>query len=219
MCSVLSAQEQDVVKVAIGEGFRGKDKKTRYGMTAEEVLNAIYAGAGIKVELTYMPDERAIQSVLTGEYDALDLRINKFESDHSERLVRVNVPLADFDTYLFSIENKRYSSLAELQNKNVVSMHGTRYVNELSHYQRLKLVYREEQAALMLVAGRADVWLAPMQAYMEVKEKFPTIKLVSPPMTKDHLYHYLHISKSYLREPLEVSAKRLMESFTKKPDN
>ncbi|MCG7490962.1 transporter substrate-binding domain-containing protein [Vibrio sp. Of14-4] len=210
--------QEEIVHIVIGESYRDQNKKTHYGMTAEEVINAIYSGAGIKYQITYMPDERAIQSVLTGQFDALDLRISKLGEDHSQVLVKVDVPLEEFGVYAFSVGEQSYLSLNELKDKNVVSMFGSRYVENIKHYHHLKLVYRDEQAALMLMAGRVDVWLAPMQSYYAIKDKFPVIKVVSPPLTKDYLYHYLHISNSYLLDALEASASEFMESVARKPD-
>lgn len=211
--------QEDIVHIVIGESYRDQNKKTHYGMTAEEVINAIYSGAGINHEITYMPDERAIQSVLTGQFDALDLRISKLGEDHSQVLVKVDVPLEEFGVYAFSVGEQSYLSLNELKGNNVVSMFGNRYVENIKHYRHLKLVYREEQAALMLMAGRADVWLAPMQSYNIIKDHFPAIKVVSPPLTKGYLYHYLHISNAHLLDSLEASASNFIESFARKPDS
>ena len=38
-------------------------------------------GAGIPYTVTYLPDERAIQSIITGQYDALDLRIGQLDNE------------------------------------------------------------------------------------------------------------------------------------------
>ena len=77
-------------------------------------------------------------------------------------------------------------------------MHGTRYIEVLKDYRRLHRVYSVDQAALMLMAGRADVWLAPLQSYAFLSQQYPDIKIASPPVDTEDLYHYIRLTKSHL---------------------
>lgn len=203
--------QSNVVKVAVGDIYKGKLKDIGYGMTAEEVLNAIYKEARISHEITYMPDELAIQSVLDGQYDALDLRISELEYDHSQSLVKVNVAIGNIDIYIFSLGEHLDLSLQDLHDKDVVSVKGAVYVDKIKHYKSLHLVTSEE-AALMLINGDADVWVAAMQSYDFVKEKYPTIHVSSSPVSREYLYHYLHITQSHLLKRLEASAEYVMKN-------
>lgn len=204
---VLVAQTT-LVKVAIGDLYKS-NADLGYGMTAKEILDAIYEEARINHTTTYMPDQHAIQSVITGQYDALDMRIGELEYDQSQSLVKVNVPLGNIDIYILSVGEKSDLSLKDLHDKNVAAVRGALYTKIIKHFKTLSLVTAEE-AALMLTNGDADVWVAATQSYESVKEKYPAIHFSSSPVSREYLYHYLHKSQSKLLKPLEASAEFVM---------
>ncbi|WP_341662078.1 hypothetical protein [Vibrio sp.] len=206
--SALVAQTT-LVKVVIGELYKGS-ADLGYGMTAKEILDAIYDEARINHTTTYMPDKQAIQAVITGRYDALDVRIGKLEHDNSQSLIKVNVPLANIDIYILSVGKKSDLSLKDLHDRNVAAVRGAVYANIIKHYKTLSLVTAEE-AALMLINGEADVWVAATQSYESVKEKYPAIHFSSSPVSREYLYHYLHKSQLHLLKPLEASAEYFMK--------
>ena len=111
------------MKVAIGDLYKS-NADLGYGMTAKEILDAIYEEARINHTTTYMPDQHAIQSVITGQYDALDMRIGELEYDQSQSLVKVNVPLGNIDIYILSVGEKSDLSLKDLHDKNVAAVQG-----------------------------------------------------------------------------------------------
>ncbi|GLT19704.1 hypothetical protein GCM10007938_34870 [Vibrio zhanjiangensis] len=195
-------QASDLVKVAMGDIYKG--------LTLERDLKIIYQAAGIDVEFIYLPNERAIQSAVSGKYDALDLRIDAL--DKQETLIRIDTPLAVADIYLFSINNDFYQSLNDIKDKTLVSILGARYSDIATVYKKRHLVKSENQAALMLTTDRADLWLAPYRSYLKVKDEFPIIKVASPSVYKQYLYHYVHVSKSHLVAPLEKSIKEFNQA-------
>ena len=176
----------------------------------ERDLQAIYSGVGLTAEFTYLPDERALQAVISGQYDALDMRTTKL--DDEKDLVKVNVPLASFNAYLFTVSGKFYNNLDEIKDEIVVSFHGARYARILKNYKRLYLIHSPEQAALMLKENRASVWLAPEVTYLFLKKKYPKIQIASPVIYQGNLYHYIHISKAHLLKKIEASARAYMMS-------
>ena len=202
------SQDIEVINIAIGESYKGENKTTKYGMTVEGVITSVYKGAGIPYTVTYLPDERAIQSIITGQYDALDLRIGQL--DNEAGLVKVNVPLEQIKVHLFAKDGSYYQTLDDAKDKIIVTMHGTRYIEVLKDYRRLHRVYSVDQAALMLMAGRADVWLAPLQSYAFLSQQYPDIKIASPPVDTEDLYHYIRLTKSHLLQPLEDSAREFV---------
>lgn len=209
--SPLSAlAEEEPIKVAIGNIYKDQDQTAKYSIQVEDDLQAIYSGAGLKAEFTYLPNERAIQSVISGQYDALDMRVETLEKE--KQLLKIDVPLVSFDIYLYSIDGARYNSLDDLKDQTVVSFHGTRYTKLLKHYKHLYLVHNAKQAALMLTQGRVSVWLAPEVSYLFLKQQFPDIKVASPRIARGELYHYLHVSKAHLLDKLESSAKNYIQS-------
>ena len=113
------AEDNKSIKVAIGNIYRDQDATSKYGIQVENDLRAIYSGAGLDAAFTYLPNERAIQSVIEGRYDALDIRISRLEEN--KELIKINVPLASFDVYLFSTEDKFYNSLDEAKDETIVS--------------------------------------------------------------------------------------------------
>ncbi|WP_162813979.1 transporter substrate-binding domain-containing protein [Vibrio tetraodonis] len=191
------AQASDSIKVAVGDIYKGS--------TLERDLKIIYKAADIDVEFIYLPNERAIQTAVSGQYDALDLRIDTL--DEEETLIRIDVPIVVMDVYLLSINDDFYKGLDDVNDKTLVSILGARYSNIAKVYKKRHLVKSEKQAALMLTTGRADLWLAPHRTYLKAKEEFPNIKIASPSVYKQYLYHYVHVSKSHLVEPLEMSVK------------
>ena len=201
------------VKVAIGDIYKNQDETKKYGIQVERDLRKIYSDAGIQAEFTYLPSERAIQSVIIGKYDALDMRVRALEKE--PQLVKVNVPLVSINLYLYSIDGSKYNRLDDLKDQVVVSFQGTRYTKLLKHYKELYLVQNPKQAALMLTKGRATVWFAPEGYHFYIKQMFPNIKKASPKIASFHLYHYLHISKSHLLGKLEESANHLLKSKLK----
>lgn len=78
----VSANTDNSVKVAMGEVYKG--------LTLERDLKIIYKAADIDVEFIYLPNERAIQAAVSGQYDALDLRVDTL--DEEETLIRIDVP-------------------------------------------------------------------------------------------------------------------------------
>ncbi|MBU2897749.1 transporter substrate-binding domain-containing protein [Vibrio hepatarius] len=196
MPGIALAQKDNLVKVAIGDIYKGSP--------LEADLKNIYQAAGIEADFTYLPNERAIQSVISGQYDALGLRIDTL--DKEESLIRVNVPLQAMSVHLLSVNGDFYQSLDNVSDKTLVSILGARYSDMAKSYKKLHLVQSEQQAALMLTKKRADVWLAAYWSYLNIKDEFPDIKVASPSIHKQYLYHYLNVSKSHLIEPLEVSA-------------
>lgn len=193
----VSANTDHSVKVAMGDIYKGS--------TLERDLKIIYKAADIDVEFIYLPNERAIQSAASGQYDALDLRIDTL--DEEETLIRIDVPIVVIDVYLLSINDDFYKGLDDVKDKTLVSILGTRYSDIAKVYKKRHLVKSEKQAALMLTTGRADLWLAPHRTYLKAKEEFPNIRIASPSVYKQYLYHYVHVSKSHLVEPLEMSVK------------
>ncbi|RSD30295.1 substrate-binding periplasmic protein [Vibrio pectenicida] len=201
---------EDVVRVAIGEGHKSIAKVPSNRNNVEAYLSQIYAGAKIDVEFIYLPNERAIQSVISGQYDALGLRIDGLEKE--DNIIKVDVPLGSFDVYFLSRGDRFINNLDEAKNETVIALHGARYVEALKHYKKLHLIYSEEQAALMLTKGRADLWLAPIPSYQLIKDTYPNIKISSPIVSKENVYHYIHSSQTHLLERLENSAKRFVAS-------
>ena len=207
------AEDNKSIKVAIGNIYRDQDATSKYGIQVENDLQAIYSGAGLDATFTYLPNERAIQSVIEGKYDALDMRVSKLENNKD--LIKVNVPLASFDVYLYSTKDIFYNSLDEVKDETIVSFHGTRYTKVLENYKHLYLVHKAKQAALMLTEGRVNLWLAPKVTYLFLKEQFPQIKVASPIIARDDLYHYIHVSNAHLLDKLESSAKEYINSKAK----
>ena len=204
------AEDNKSIKVAIGNIYRDQDATSEYGIQVENDLQAIYSGAGLDAAFTYLPNERAIQSVIEGRYDALDMRIARLAEN--KELIKINVPLASFDVYLFLIEDKFYDSLDDAKDETIVSFHGARYTKVLENYKHLYLVHKAKQAALMLTKGRAKLWLAPKVTYLFLKDQFPQIKVASPIIARDDLYHYIHVSNAHLVDKLEASAKEYINS-------
>ena len=202
----------NVMKVAISEGHLELAKIANYKHNVEDHLSKIYSDAGIDVEFIYLPNERAIQSVLSGQFDALGMRVDGLEKESN--LIKVNVPLGTFDVYLLSKGEKFFNSLEEVEVKDetIVALYGARFVDVLKHYKRLHLVYSNQQAALMLVNGSVTLWLAPFQSYQLIKNAFPDIKISSPSLSQENVYHYIHPSKVQFLEQLEKSARHHMQS-------
>ncbi|CAM3736080.1 transporter substrate-binding domain-containing protein [Vibrio aquimaris] len=198
----VSANTDNSVKVAMGEVYKG--------LTLERDLKIIYKAADIDVEFIYLPNERAIQAAVSGQYDALDLRVDTL--DEEETLIRIDVPGFVMNVYLLSINDDFYQGVDEVKDKTLVSTLGNRYSDIVKVYKKRHLVKSEKQAALMLTTGRADLWLATYSAYLKAKKEFPTIKIASPSVYRKYLYHYVHVSKSHLVEPLEESFKAFNRS-------
>ncbi|CAM3886005.1 transporter substrate-binding domain-containing protein [Vibrio aquimaris] len=207
------AEDKESIKVAIGNIYRDQDATSKYGIQVEKDLQAIYSGAGLDASFIYLPNERAIQSVISGQYDALDMRVDALEKE--QELLKVNVPLVTFDIYLYTIDGSFYNNLNELKDQTVVSYHGTRYTKVLKNYKHLYLVHNAKQAALMLSKGRVSVWLAPEVSYFFIKDQFPDIKVSSSRIARGNLYHYIHRSNAHILDKLEASAKEYVKSKAK----
>ena len=150
------------------------------------------------------------RAAVSGQYDALDLRVDTL--DEEETLIRIDVPGFVMNVYLLSINDDFYQGVDEVKDKTLVSTLGNRYSDIVKVYKKRHLVKSEKQAALMLTTGRADLWLATYSAYLKAKKEFPTIKIASPSVYRKYLYHYVHVSKSHLVEPLEESFKAFNRS-------
>ncbi|WP_172971868.1 substrate-binding periplasmic protein [Vibrio aquimaris] len=203
-----SSGTDKVIRIAIGEGHKALAKNPNYKLRAELPISEIYKEANIDFEFIYLPNERAIQSVVSGQYDALGLRISGL--DKNPNIIKVDVPLGSFDVYFLSRGDRYINSLEDAKDETVVALHGARYVDALKHYKKLHLIHSEEQAALMLTKGRADLWLAPLPSYQLVKDTYPEIKISSPIVSRENVYHYIHASQAHQLERLENAAKRFL---------
>ncbi|WP_341663626.1 hypothetical protein [Vibrio sp.] len=58
-----------------------------------------------------LPNERAIQSVVSGQYDALGLRIDGL--DKEESIIKVDIPIGSFDVYFLSRGNRYVNTLED----------------------------------------------------------------------------------------------------------
>ena len=106
----VSANTDNSVKVAMGNIQR---LNTRAG------LEDYYKAADIDVEFIYLPNERAIQAAVSGQYDALDLRVDTL--DEEETLIRIDVPGFVMNVYLLSINDDFYQGVDEVKDKTLVS--------------------------------------------------------------------------------------------------
>ncbi|WP_341659840.1 hypothetical protein [Vibrio sp.] len=113
---------------------------------------------------------------------------------------------------MYSVNGKFFDSLEELEGETIVASHGSRFVQTLKNYKRLYLVHDVEQAALMLAKGRVTVWIASEFKYFEIAKQFPKIKVASPPVFQNKLYHYIHTSKAHLLDKIEASAKAYIKA-------
>lgn len=208
-CNVNAQENTEVLNIAIGEIYRSSVVKNS-GADLERALKAIYTLAGINVKFIYLPDERAISSTESGKFDALDLRIDNLSNE--THLIKIPVPLAYMDIYLFNTKENFFTDLSQLGDKVVVSRLGTRYIDQLTKYKNLYLVNSSLQGAMMLSKGRADVWLTSKVEFEGLKDEFPEIKFASPLISQEPLYHYIHISHSHLLPRLEAAARKFIDN-------
>ncbi|MYM60074.1 transporter substrate-binding domain-containing protein [Vibrio sp. OCN044] len=204
----IASGSEDIIRIAIGEGHKALAKNPNYKLGVEVPISEIYKEANIDFEFVYLPNERAIQSVVSGQYDALGLRVAGL--DKNPNIIKVDVPLGSFDVYFLSRGDRYVNNLEGAKDETVVALHGARYVDALKQYKKLHLIHSEEQAALMLTKGRADLWLAPLPSYQLVKDTYPEIKISSPVVSRENVYHYIHASQAHQLERLESAAKRFL---------
>ncbi|WP_162813993.1 substrate-binding periplasmic protein [Vibrio tetraodonis] len=198
----------DIIKIAIGEGHKALARNPNYKLGVEVPISGIYKEANIDFKFVYLPNERAIQSVVSGQYDALGLRVSGL--DKNPNIIKIDVPLGSFDVYFLSRGDRYISNLKDAKDETVVALHGARYVDALKQYKKLHLIHSEEQAALMLTKGRADLWLAPLPSYQLIKNSYPEIEISSPIVSRENVYHYIHASQAHHLERLESTAKRFL---------
>ncbi|MCL9779955.1 transporter substrate-binding domain-containing protein [Vibrio sp. S4M6] len=195
--------------VAMGNVYRNPELIKQVGVKLEDDLRYIYSSAGINVDFVYLPSARAVRGTIQGKYDALDLRIGNIENEPD--LIKLDVPLADIDIFLFSTGSDYYSKLSDIEDKIIVANLGNQYAEKLKKYKRMYRVNTSIQGAMMLAKGRVDVWVASKVMYLSLKDQFPEIKIASPVISHEPLYHYIHKSKSHLLPRLEKAAKQLVQ--------
>ncbi|GLT17934.1 hypothetical protein GCM10007938_17120 [Vibrio zhanjiangensis] len=212
--ATVMTKTNELMTIAMGEVYKDRERAIEHGIDLEGDLRAIYSNAGIDSQFIFLPPERAIRSVIDGEYDALDMRLATLKTE--DQLLRVNVPLASINYYFYASNGKFYNRLEDLKDEIVVAFHGSRHTNKIKHYKRIYFVHDLEQAALMLTKNRATVWFSSEPKYREAKKRFPQIKIASPIIYQSSLYHYIHFSKAHLFDKIEASAKAYVNDKKKK---
>lgn len=180
------------------------------------VLPQIYAELGHKIHIMPLPANRAQFEANSGLKDGEILRIFSYGQENPN-VVRVPTPYYALSTAVFGLAGKeiKVSSQTDLAGYRVGRVRGVKHT--LNATKNLRKVYdsnNTKQLFLQLVAGNIDIALTNYQdGLMTLKAlNLDNVKLISPSIADEPLYHYLHLKNRHLIAPIDHKIRELKQS-------
>ena len=174
---------------------------------AELILTEAYQRLGIKMNVVYLPSERAIWSANKKFTDGVLFRAAGIENKFPQ-LHQVNVPLLTTKISAYS-KGKRFkiNGWESLNAYQIAYLRGLKAV-EINTAQIKSQTFRVNslaQAMKMLDAGRVDLVLAGnFNDSNESFAAFPDVTVLKPAIAEFPVYHYLHQQHLALVPKLEA---------------
>ncbi len=179
---------------------------------AEAVLREAYRSNGQDITAKILPGERALASSNTGQVDGEMMRVEGIDKQY-QNLLRVPVAINYLQATAFvkdaTIKVTRWE---ELQPYTIAIERGIKFAEQGTRGMRVVSLTTYEQAFQMLNSGRVDVVIATRIGGADAVRDMGLsgISVLTPPLQKIPLYHYLHKSHASLI-PSITSTLTIME--------
>jgi polar amino acid transport system substrate-binding protein len=179
---------------------------------ARRVMLEAYRRLGIAVEIRYLPGERAIRTVNSGDMDAELFRVAGVDGAFPN-LLRIPVPIYVAEMVVFTRDaSLKVEGWKSLQPYSIGYVLGVKVIEANTTGMRVEPVNTMDQAFAKLAIGRTDVVIEDRLSGLFVLKanKLEGVHVLAPPLAKVPLYHYLNKKHASLL-PRLVDVLRKME--------
>lgn len=181
-----------------------------------EILKAVYGRMNIPIELVDVPAKRALMESSTGKLDG-EVHRNINVQKQYPTLIMIRPAINYIEPSVFSKTHdfnvKGWGSIADYT-VGIVRGVGTSEDGTSGMRQVLALTTLE-QLMLALAAGRIDVAVSDAFSGLAVVKKLgleDRIKVLTPPLQKNEIYHFLHEKHRKLAPKVEKVIRKMQAS-------
>ncbi|KZY32441.1 MULTISPECIES: ABC transporter substrate-binding protein [unclassified Oleiphilus] len=180
-----------------------------------QVLKKAYNKIGYQVEIHRLPNVRSLLSANMGMFDGEVSRIGNLHSSYPNLNA---VPTAINMINIIALgkhSSERVSKIKDLGH-DVVCVKGVKLVEKLVEDNKIQctFVVNTNQALSMVALGRVKYTLLPETNALKalLTEPFENVKIVSPVLYSEKLYHYLHKNNLNIVEPLDKVLRKMQKN-------
>ena len=158
------------------------------------VLREAYQQLGFEIIIRKYPAQRSLVESNSGNTDGEVNRINGINR-HYPNLLQVISPINYLEGVIFSFQKKPFNgTLAQCRNCLIGIRRGTKFAEKATFGLRRTIVNTNSQLFKMLDLERINMVLTSRtEGLLELKKlNLPLVHILSPPVIKTDLYHYLH---------------------------
>ncbi len=160
-----------------------------------KILKSIYQRVGIPIEFIEMPGRRALADSSAGTVDGEIHRIFSVGEDYPT-LIRVPTPINYIEPTVFSKKaDLKIDNCADLKPQRVGIVRGVRHAENCTKGLKNRQVVGNSQLLMKILdKDRVDaVITARINGLLQLRKlNFEGIHALSPPLSREPLYHYLH---------------------------
>ncbi len=177
------------------------------------ILESVYDKIGIKIRTQTFPAKRALSMSNSGEFDGEVQRINGISEDYPN-LIKVPEPIFCLEGSAF-IKNTAIAidGWKSLKPYRIGIPRGIKYLENNTVGMNRLIVSSIDQLFYLLDEGRIDIVIISTnygQAFLKAHADM-RIKMVTPPIIKVPLYHYLHTKHKALVPIVAAGIKKIKE--------
>lgn len=178
-------------------------------------LKELYSKVGLIADIDVYPAKRAYVAGVSGDYDAIGLRIKEFQ-DYSTKFIRIDIPIIkDLNFSLFYSEDLKESDIESnsFDNYELCYLNGAVYMKVLQKkfsFKNLRPIGSAKTGFQMLAANRVHgCFMADVIVKLQPNLLKSNVRKYSKPFHTSHMYHYINIKLSGLREQMQSEMKKM----------
>jgi len=178
---------------------------------SSQVLRRAYDRIGIAVAFIDLPAERSLQKSSEGSLDGEVNRIAGIEKEYPN-LIIVPVPVNTVAHAAFTKGHHfTVAGWQSLKPYSIAIRIGTKAIEHGTAGMNVTAFPTDEKVFLLVAQDRYDVCVSAVVngLYVIKKHHLKEIQLLSPPLERIHLYHYLHTRHADLVSGIEASLEEM----------
>ena len=184
-----------------------------------EILKLSYKRLGIPVEFIDMPGKRALVESSKGKIDGEVHRILAVGKDYPA-LIRVPTPINYIEPTAFAKRVKfSINGCADLKQHKIGIVRGVKHAEDCTRgLENVQIVNNSRLLMQILHRGRVDIVVtARINGLLQIKElNLDSIYALSPPLSREPVYHYLHEKHAALVPKIDQVFKEMEANGTLK---
>jgi len=186
-------------------------------MVGAEILKLAYKRLGIPIIIVDMPGKRALVESSEGRIDGEVHRIFSIGKDYPT-LIRVPTPINYIEPTAFSKRsNFSVSGCSDLKEHRIGIIRGVKHAENCTEgMKKVHIVNNSRLLMQILHKDRVDIVItARINGLLQIKElNLDSIYAMSPPLSREPVYHYLHEKHEALVPKINLVFKEMKENGT-----